>query len=57
VRCCSRCWGFIFALVVATSFAMSHGEDWSPGYFVEVLMLAAMIGVAFARAGLAARLF
>ena len=57
MRCCSRCWGFIFALVVATSFAMSHGEDWSPGYFVEVLMLAAMIGVAFARAGLAARLF
>jgi hypothetical protein len=30
---------------------MSHGEDWSPGYFVEVLMLAAMIDAAFARAG------
>jgi hypothetical protein len=36
---------------------MSHGEDWSPGYFVGVLMLAAMIGAAFARVGLAAWLF
>ncbi len=49
--------GIIVAFVVATSFAMSHGEDWSPGYFVGVLMLAAMIGAAFARAGLAAWLF
>jgi hypothetical protein len=44
--------GIIFAFVVATSFVMSHGEDWSPGYFVGVLMLAAMIGAAFVRAGL-----
>jgi hypothetical protein len=33
---------------------MSHGEDWSPGYFVGVLIFAAMIGAAFARAGAAA---
>jgi hypothetical protein len=25
--------GFIFAFVVAANFAMSHGEDWSPGLF------------------------
>jgi hypothetical protein len=42
--------GIIFAFVVAANFAMSHGEDWNPGYFVGVLMLAAMIGVALARA-------
>ena len=42
--------GFIFAFFVAADFAMSHGADWSPGYFVGVLIFAAMIGAAFARA-------
>ena len=46
--------GIIFAFVVAVNFAMLHGEDWSPGYFVGVLIFAAMIGAAFARAGAAA---
>jgi len=40
--------------LVAANFAMSHAEDWSPGYFVGVLIFAAMIGAAFARAGAAA---
>jgi hypothetical protein len=49
--------GIIFAFVVAASCAMSHGEVWSPGYSVGVLMLAAIIGAAFARADQAAWLF
>ena len=46
--------GIIFAFVVTANFATSHGEGWSPGYFVGVLIFAAMIGAAFARAGAAA---
>ena len=33
----------IFAAVVLINFAMSHGEEWSPDYFVGALLVSVLI--------------
>ena len=33
----------IFAVVVSINFAISHGDEWSPDYFVAALLVSALI--------------
>jgi uncharacterized membrane protein YjdF len=42
VPVCFRCWGIIFAFVVAINFVMSQGDEWPAGSIVGALVLGAV---------------